>query len=271
MSAERVALDGVARTMLMTLWFRALDARSAHPILGDAWAPDVVDRIDADWSLAEWGRGNAPVIAERGRRLDRWTQDFLDAHPDAQVLHLGCGLDSRPLRVRRPPTSRWIDVDQGEVVDLRRRLYDLPDDVEVVAGSVTDTGWWGTVDGGRPTLVVAEGLLMYLPADEVRALVDRVVDRLASGELLYDGVAGWLVPCMRLSALVPSWGSVRFAWAQEDLGRRRPGVRTVEDVAVLDLLAADPAAGSLRRTAYALGALVPPLRSALRLHRVRFG
>ncbi|NIB32733.1 hypothetical protein HBB16_14945 [Pseudonocardia sp. MCCB 268] len=39
-------------------------------------------------------------------------------------MHLGCGLDSRPLRVgARAVELRQLDVDQAEVVDVRRRLY----------------------------------------------------------------------------------------------------------------------------------------------------
>jgi hypothetical protein len=36
------------------------------------------------------------------------------AHPQATVLHLGCGLDSRVFRVDPPPSVRWYDVDQAE-------------------------------------------------------------------------------------------------------------------------------------------------------------
>jgi O-methyltransferase involved in polyketide biosynthesis len=47
------------------------------------------------------------------------------ASPDAVVLHLACGLDSRVLRIDPGPTVAWFDLDQEPVIDLRRRLYPL--------------------------------------------------------------------------------------------------------------------------------------------------
>jgi O-methyltransferase involved in polyketide biosynthesis len=70
--------------------------------------------------------------------LDVWTSEFLVEHPDEQVVHLGCGSDSRPLRVPRPEAARWIDFHYPGVTELRRRRYRLPEQVETVGVSVTD-------------------------------------------------------------------------------------------------------------------------------------
>jgi O-methyltransferase involved in polyketide biosynthesis len=102
------------------------------------------------------------------------------------VLHLGCGLDTRAFRIDPPPTVQWFDLDQAGVVDLRRKLYDDTDAYRMIGSSVTDPGWLDQIPTGRPTLVVAEGLLMYLTEREVRDLLARLVGRFGSGELLFD-------------------------------------------------------------------------------------
>ena len=61
--------------------------------------------------------------------------------------------------------------------------------VTYVGSSVTDPGWLDQIPTGRPTLVIAEGLLMYVSEREVRQLLDRMVDRFDSGELLFDTLA----------------------------------------------------------------------------------
>ena len=56
----------------------------------------------------------------------------------------------------------------------------------MIGSSVTDPRWLDQIPTGRPTPVVAEGLLMYLSVREVRQLLDRLIDRFNGGELLFD-------------------------------------------------------------------------------------
>jgi O-methyltransferase involved in polyketide biosynthesis len=56
----------------------------------------------------------------------------------------------------------------------------------MIGSSVTDPGWLDQIPTGRPTLVVAEGLLMYLTEREVRELLARLTDRFGNGETLFD-------------------------------------------------------------------------------------
>ncbi len=102
------------------------------------------------------------------------------------MLHLGCGLDTRAFRIGPPSTVKWFDLDQPGVIELRRQLYDETESYRMIGSSVTDPGWLDQIPTGRPTLVVAEGLLMYLPEAEVRALFGRLTDRFDTGELLFD-------------------------------------------------------------------------------------
>lgn len=95
----------VTWTMLVTLFLRAYESRSPRTILNDRAAAELVDRIDYDWPRIERTtapRSNQYTVTLRARALDDWTGEFLTAHPDATVLHLGCGLDSRAFRLNLP-------------------------------------------------------------------------------------------------------------------------------------------------------------------------
>jgi methyltransferase (TIGR00027 family) len=187
-----VGWRSVEWTNLVTLYLRAYESRSPRPILGDHAAAEAVERIDYDFKRVHraaqpWG--SQYLVALRAKKLDDWTKDFLRRHPDAVVLHLGCGLDTRALRIQPPPTVQWFDLDQPGVIELRRKLYDETDTYRMIGSSVTDPGWLEQVPAGRPTLVVAEGLLMYVTESEVRELLARVTDRCGNGELLFDTTA----------------------------------------------------------------------------------
>jgi O-methyltransferase involved in polyketide biosynthesis len=160
--------------------------------LGDRAAADAVDRIDYDFkrihrTTQPWA--NQFLVALRAKKLDAWTADFMGRHPDAVVLHLGCGLDTRAFRINPPPAVRWFDLDQPGVVELRRKLYDETDAYRMIGSSVTDPGWLDQIPAGRPTVVVAEGLLMYITEREVRELFARLIDRVGHGELLFDATS----------------------------------------------------------------------------------
>ncbi|MDD7917727.1 class I SAM-dependent methyltransferase [Actinomycetospora callitridis] len=269
MSPESVDLRGSETTMLITLYLRERDARSAHPVLGDRFAGEVLARVQHDPGALRWFSSDTATICARARRLDEWTVAFLGEHPDGQVLHLGCGLDSRPLRVARPPGSRWIDVDVPRVADLRRRVYDLPDDIETVSASVTDPGWWERLDADRPTLALAEGLFMYLAPPDVHAVLDRLLTRCASGQVAFDAVAGWTLPVSN-AAFRLMGVDTRFAWGFDgaELTARHPRLRERDDVTVSELASTDTV--GLRHRLYRGFDAVPVLREAMRLHRYTF-
>lgn len=220
---EPVDLRGAPATLLMTLYLRSLDARSAHPALADPWANQIQNRIDYDFSRFRRLHADTLTIATRARLLDRWCSEFLHNHPHGQVLHLGCGLDSRPLRVSPPTTARWVDLDLPEVIELRQRLYELPAGIDTLAASVTDPEWWDDVADDRPTLAVAEGLLMYLDATAVHSLIDRLTTHCSPGQIAFDAIAPWMMPLSNATQQISSVRTpMRWALRPRDFLTRHP-------------------------------------------------
>jgi O-methyltransferase involved in polyketide biosynthesis len=225
-----VGWHSVEWTNLVTLYLRAYESRSPQPILGDHAAAEAVERIDYDFNRmhrAAQPWANQFLVALRARKLDDWAADFVRRHPDAVVLHLGCGLDTRAFRITPPPTVQWFDLDQPSVIDLRRKLYDETDTYRMIGSSVTDPGWLDQIPIGRPTLVIAEGLVMYLSEREVWELLARLTDRFGNGELLFDTLspAGPRLSKVFTHGIV-KWG-IRDA---REIDTWNVGVRFVEQV-----------------------------------------
>ena len=145
-----VDLSGAPQTMLATFYAKALDADLEKPILGDRWAKEIVDRIDYDWSKTTITARNSPAVTTRSAHFDNWARQFLAVHPEAIVLHLGCGLDSRYYRLDPGPGVEWYDVDYPDVADLRRQLFPAREHCHIVAASVTDPAWLADVPADRP-------------------------------------------------------------------------------------------------------------------------
>ena len=187
MDVEKVSLTGTQQTALVTLYGKALDSRRPDSILADREAEKAVRRMDYDFSTLRLRRRDQKSAAVRSKAYDGWVRRFLDAHPECVVLHLGCGLDTRVYRVDPPPTVDWYDIDLPEVIELRQRLFPRRPGLHTIAASVTDPGLLDTIPAALPVLVVAEGLTPYLRAADGVAMLRRVVEHFASGEMIFDG------------------------------------------------------------------------------------
>ena len=220
--------DRLGWTLLATLYLRAWDSRNRQPILGDEHAAAALECLRYDEAMLR--RRTRPEVNQylvglRARLLDDWAANYLSHRPDAVVVQLGCGLDSRMLRLDQFNSTLWLDVDLPDVIAVRRRLYPERQRYQMIAASATDPKWWWEeVPTDRPVLVIAEGLLMYLPPDEVRQLLGRIASRSPSGQLLFDGVAPWLTHLSRAVHWGIRDGSEIEAW--------NPRLRCLEQVSL---------------------------------------
>lgn len=268
-----VRWGSVEWTNLCTLYLRAYESRLEHPVLGDRAAADAVDRIDYDFarmhrSVQPWA--NQFLVALRAKQLDVWADEFLGSNPDAVVLHLGCGLDSRAFRLDVPPRVRWFDVDVPEVIALRRRLYTERPGYTMIGSSVTDPDWLDQIPADCPALIVAEGLLMYLTAAEIGDLLQRLTDRFDIGELLADLLSPWGPRFSNCSMLSKVSTSGITKWGTRDgheLTQWNPRLNLVDTSPFLD-----PATIPLKpqRVLYRIVAAVPFMSNYDRLYRFRF-
>jgi methyltransferase (TIGR00027 family) len=129
--------------------------------------------------------GGAMVIA-RTKLIDDLVLDCI-RHGADLVLNLAAGLDTRPYRLALPETLRWVEVDlpgliaekemlllgERPVCRLSRECADLTDPKALAAlldrlGAQADR-----------VVVIAEGLLMYLPVAAVEQLTRQMADRAA--------------------------------------------------------------------------------------------
>ena len=162
-------LTPMQKTLLITLRGREVDARWKRPILHDPLATEIVDRLD-DAESVRLPVGVREAVAIRSRMLDRAVARFVGSHPDAVVVELGAGLETRRYRVDAPPTVDWYDVDFPEVTELRNSLLPHRDNVHAIGSSLLDPRWADAIPGDRPAIAVSDGVLGFLSEDDNRRL-----------------------------------------------------------------------------------------------------
>src|ERR1700757_569114 len=271
-SQIRVDLTGAPQTMLATLYGRALDAEARNPILGDEMAKELVSRIDYDWLKTSIKPRTASSVTVRSAHFDNWAAQFLAAHDQATVLHVGCGLDTRVFRLDPGSGVVWYDIDYPNVISLAQQLFPRRDHHHLVPSSATDPAWLQTIPADRPTLLLAEGVLPYLTEDDSVGLLRRVVDRFPSGELQFDAYSQFGINASNRSNKVIRRSGATLRWAvngPEDVLRAVPGVRLLAAVPAFqtDTVAQLPAGYRLMFRAMAL---IPALRTMAQYQRYEF-
>jgi methyltransferase (TIGR00027 family) len=123
------------------------------------------------------GRDNEWSMVTRTYVIDQFVADQVRQGLD-MVINLAAGLDARPYRMQLPPTLRWIEVDLPEILDykenilgdekpvcsLERFRLDLSN-LEARRALFAQLG-----SKAKNALVITEGLIIYLSADDVATL-----------------------------------------------------------------------------------------------------
>jgi O-methyltransferase involved in polyketide biosynthesis len=144
------SLTGVPETLLIPLYHRAQETQRPDAMLKDDMAVEIVRKLDFDPSHFKLQQHDIVAIVLRVREFDRFARDFLAAHADGIVLHIGCGLDTRFERVDNGNVE-WFDLDLPDVIGLRRKLIrDEGGRYHLLACSVFDPTWIEKASALRP-------------------------------------------------------------------------------------------------------------------------
>lgn len=120
----------------------------------------------------------------RAAIIDEWAREQIRNNPDATILHLGCGLDSRVLRVEH--NNLWFDIDLLEVINERARFFKENNNYKMIAADITSSGWLKLIPETNNVIVVMEGLSMYLAPDDLKQLFTDLNNHFSHINLITD-------------------------------------------------------------------------------------
>lgn len=158
-----------SKTLFIPLYGKALMSRQGF--YKDKKAEEIYNANKSMFADADTSKKLAVYMTMRAMQYDSLTDDFIAGNPFSAVVHLGCGLDSRCLRMTNT-AAMWYDIDLEDVIALRRKFYPISDTYKMFISSATDPLWLKRIKhSGQPVLVIAEGLTMYLKKDEIIGLI----------------------------------------------------------------------------------------------------
>lgn len=183
-------MKGVANTAFYCCGVRMLDMERAEPICGDRYA----ERFMTDHGRAvfeQFGNFKYPNGSNiaRARIIDDILRSRLAADTDVQIILIGAGFDSRAYRLNG---GHWIELDDPGLIDFKNErlpvtecanpLTRIPIDFtrqplrEVLAKLASD----------RQSLIVAEGVFVYLAPHAITELIASLHRLLPDHELICD-------------------------------------------------------------------------------------
>ena len=121
----------------------------------------------------------------RSAVFDEWLSQKMDEFENAVVLHIGCGMDSRVLRVGTKG-HKWYDVDFSDVITDRSRYYSETEDYKMLVGDARESDWLSRIPPKGHAVIVLEGVSMYLSHEEMQNLINNLCAHFEEVSLLVD-------------------------------------------------------------------------------------
>jgi len=256
-------LNAVSKTLLIPLYFRALESQLPDALVRDPKAVELVAQLDYDFSGVQKIDKEQINFLLRMREFDRLAREFLAQHPDGVIVDLGCGLDTRFERLDNGQFE-WYGLDLPEVIALRKELLEETSRCHFLGCSVLDFSWMDALSdqAGKPILFLAEAVLVYLEEADVKRLVQTLARRFPGAGLVCEVYSPVVIRHHPRPAAVaqPRWGLKD----DRDVEAWAPGIRLLSRCCTLDQ--PEPRLGVFRLVRY-----FPFLARMVRIVHYRLG
>ena len=204
-------LKGVPETLLVTLWARAAETKHKNPIIKDPKAVEIVNKIEYEFSRFDKDWLTQVMVAVRTEILDNSTNAFIEKYPDASIINLGCGLDTRFSRLDNGKIH-WYDLDLPESIRIRKHFFNENDRYKMIAKSVFDYSWINEISrDNKPVLIILEGLLIYFKEPEVKDLLNKLISTFHDSELISTIIPPFIVKNRAKKGIFGEMGA-EFKW-----------------------------------------------------------
>jgi len=183
----------------LTAWWaahaRAKESRRADRLFNDHWAAALAGTgCDDLWAAAlagteskewveQWSNDDGVSTIVRTRFFDDFLQRVTDQDAIRQVVLMAAGLDTRAFRLNWPAQTHLFELDQPRVLKHKGEVLAAAaaqPTCERQTVAVDLTGPWREMllktgfNPQQPSLWLLEGLLVYLPNDNIARLLDEI-------------------------------------------------------------------------------------------------
>ena len=174
----------VDKTLYIPLFGKALVSKKGI-IIDDPMAEQIWGQVQFKLKGKAKSKWLAYYMGMRSAVFDEWTANQMAKNPNAVILHLGCGLDSRFVRVGKN-AKQWVDVDLDKVIQQRKNFYQPQRNYQMLGADISENGFVDALPQAQGAIVILEGVSMYLTNQTLQQLFAKLKDKYCNISILVD-------------------------------------------------------------------------------------
>ena len=177
-------MNSVNKTLYIPLYGKAFVSKKGL-FLDDKKAEEIWNAEKPMLSGKAKSKWLAYYMGIRSAVFDDWLRQRIAENEQCTIIHIGCGLDSRVLRVGCA-NQTWYDVDFFDVIEERKLYYSQTDHYKMIAKDVREDNWLENIPETKCAIVVMEGVSMYLSIEQLHKLTTTLCAHFEKVSLLMD-------------------------------------------------------------------------------------
>ena len=187
----KIEKNTVQETLIIPLYARKVCSELYPSLYCDETANRLIDQIDYDFSDATKNshalmqRFGSLEVAMRQNDIAFEIRDYLNSHPKAAVVNLGCGLDATG-RACDNSICKIYNLDFPDVIAVRNELLPVGDREKNIPCNINERTWFDEIDASDGAIFFASGVFYYFLSEQVRDLVRAMADVFPGCVLVFD-------------------------------------------------------------------------------------
>ena len=181
----------VQETLIIPLLGRLVCSERFPELFSDPEAKRICDSLDYDF-VGKRKKMESPAglfgvleVAQRQYDLRCEVAAYLENHPKAAVVNLGCGLDDTFCKCDNG-LCQGYNIDLPDVIRVRNDLLHADGREQNLACDLNDYTWMDQIDASNGAMFFAAGVFYYFKTEEVRRLFSAMAERFPGAVLAFD-------------------------------------------------------------------------------------
>ena len=181
----------IQETLVIPLFGRLVCSERFPELFSDPEAKRICDSLDYDFE-AKRKKMESPVglfgaleVAQRQYDLLCEVKAYLERHPKAAVVNLGCGLDDTFSKADIG-SCHGYNLDLPDVIAVRNELLPASGREENIPCDLNDFIWMDRIDASGGAVFFAAGVFYYFKTEDVKKLFAAMAERFPGAVLAFD-------------------------------------------------------------------------------------
>ncbi len=182
----KINKGSVEETCLMPLWGRAYETEKKNPRIIDEKAVEIMKQIDYDFSdIIKTQAISQHGWVARSLHTDKMVREFIEKHPKATIVNIGCGMDTTFSRIDNGQIM-FYELDLPDIIKIRKNFYKDTDRHKSIASSFLETAYFKQIKVKDGLLFLAGGVLMYFSEKQIKEFFINAGDYFKNCSFYFD-------------------------------------------------------------------------------------